>query len=166
MTFAARRLGNPTVRDGIEDIEIEYKNPLEKQCDVQSPISRLFIDLFKKMDGLMYEADVLWFCNIIERDQKKDASLKSRNAITAVSTAIIQFNSRAQSKYKKMKTANHKTPSEEEVVETVAAKPDIVNDPDTTDSTEDTIPTPKTKTKPASETKKKPGRTVKTVKAA
>jgi hypothetical protein len=89
--------------NGLEDAEIQYKNPHKGQVEAQTPLSIQFINLFKLMDELMTEVDVLWFYEVITRDQRKDASNKTRKAISSTSTAIINFNNRAQSLVKKLK---------------------------------------------------------------
>jgi len=90
--------------NGMEDMEVSYKNPQKLTVDAQTPIAIRFINLFKLMDQLMNEVDVLWFAEIIDRSQRKDAAAKARKEISGASTQIINFNTRAQALIKKKKT--------------------------------------------------------------
>jgi hypothetical protein len=90
--------------NGLDDIELTYKNQYKQGVEAQTPMAIKFYNLFKLMDQLMNEIDVLWFYEVIERNQRKDAANKSRIAISEVSIAIINFNTRAQSLLKKQKS--------------------------------------------------------------
>jgi DNA-binding transcriptional regulator GbsR (MarR family) len=115
-------------------VSLDYKNPFEQSVEVQTPLSIQFINLLKVMDELMVHVDVLWFYEVIDRAQRKDASKKSYSAISDVSSMIINFNTKAHKLIKKQK---NNSPEENKKSEE-GAKPEIKETQEKVNKTVDT----------------------------